>query len=49
MKKKFIVATSRNLAGEKNVEFVKGDICKKIKELQTIQGGDIRKWSSIVL
>ncbi|MCK8059152.1 MULTISPECIES: dihydrofolate reductase family protein [unclassified Fusibacter] len=39
--KRFIVATSRVLTGEKQVEFVNGDICGHVQLLQEQAGKDI--------
>ncbi|MEK6266457.1 MAG: dihydrofolate reductase family protein [Clostridium sp.] len=39
--KKIIVATSRDLEGRKNVEFVNGDICGRILDLKKKHDGNI--------
>lgn len=39
--KKFIVATSRELEGPENVEFVNGDVCTRIRQLREEEGKDI--------
>lgn len=39
--KKLLVATSRELEGDENVEFFSGDICSKVLELRNEEGKDI--------
>ncbi|MCT4620095.1 MAG: dihydrofolate reductase family protein [Marinisporobacter sp.] len=39
--KKILVATSRELKGDKNVAFINGDICSKVLELRKEDGKDI--------
>lgn len=39
--KKLLVATSRELKGDENVEFISGDICSEVLELRSEVGKDI--------